>query len=165
MQTSLQGIAEKSALHREHRFQNLMILLTVEFLRLCWKRLNKRSSPGVDKITAYEYGTNLDNNIAKLVESVKGGWYRAKLILRRFIPKLGGKLRPLGIPATNDKLLQMAVTVILEAIFESIFLTCSFGYRPNIGAKDAIREISFRLQYCGYNYIVEADISRFFRQY
>jgi len=59
-------------------------------------------------------------------------------------------------------LLQMAVKVILEAIFESIFLTCSFGYRPKVGAKDAIKEISFHLQYCGYNYIVEADIRGFF---
>ena len=138
------------------------MLLTFEFLQWCWKKLNKKSAPGVDKVTAYQYNVNLNDNIANLVESVKGGWYRAKLILRRFIPKLGGKLRPLGIPATSDKLLQMAVTSILNAIFESIFLTCSFGYRPNIGAKDAIRELSFQLQYCGYNYIVEADIKGFF---
>jgi len=68
----------------------------------------------------------------------------------------------LGIPATNDKLLQMAVTSILEAIYEAIFLPCSFGYRPKIGAKDAIKEISSQLQFRGYNYIVEADIRGFF---
>lgn len=162
MQTSLQRIAEKSALQKEYRFQNLMILLTAGFLHRCWKKLNKKSAPGVDRVTAWQYGENLEGNIAKLVESAKGGWYRAKLILRRFIPKPGGKLRPLGIPATSDKLLQTAVTMILEAIFEPIFLACSFGYRPHLGALDAIKELSCHLQFRGYNYIVEADIKGFF---
>jgi len=162
MQTSLRRIAEKSALQRDHRFQNLFMLLTSALLRWSWARLNKRSAPGIDRITAWQYGENLESNIAKLEESVKEGWYRAKLILRRFIPKPGGKLRPLGIPATNDKLFQMAVTSILEAIYEAIFLPCSFGYRPKIGAKDAIKEISSQLQFRGYNYIVEADIRGFF---
>ena len=162
MQTSLQRIAEKSALQKEHRFQNLMMLLTFNLLEWCWKKLNKGSAPGVDRITAKEYGENLNSNIADLLDSVKKGSYRAKLILRRYIPKLGGKLRPLGIPAISDKLLQMAVTVILESIYESIFLTCSFGYRPRIGALDAIKELSFHLQFKGYNYIVEADIRSFF---
>lgn len=162
MPTSLQRIAEKSALHKEHRFQNLMILLTAGFLLWCWMKLNKKSAPGVDRVTAWQYRENLEGNIAKLVESVKGGWYRAKLVLRRFISKGGGRLRPLGIPATSDKLLQRAVTMILEAIYESIFLTCSFGYRPHIGALDAIKELSYQLQFRGYNYVVEADIRSFF---
>ena len=101
MQTSLQRIAEKSALHKEHRFQNLMILLTAGFLLWCWKKLNKKSAPGVDRVTAWQYGENLEGNIAKLVESVKGGWYRAKLILRRFIPKAGGKLRWVAVEDCN----------------------------------------------------------------
>jgi len=162
MLTSLQRIAAKSALHKEHRFQNLSILLTAGFQLWCWKKLCKKSAPGVDRVTAWQYEENLEGNIAKLAESVKGGWYRAKLILRRFIPKAGGKLRPSGIPATSDKLLQRAVTMILEAIFESVFLTCSFGYRPHIGALDAIKELSYQLWFRGYNYVVEADIKSFF---
>ena len=162
MPTSLRRIAEKSALRKDHRFQNLFILLTAGLLHWCWKKLNKKSAPGVDRETVKEYGENLRSNTEKLAESVKRGWYRAKLVLRRYIPKPGGKVRPLGIPATSDKLLQMAVTLILEAIFEAVFLPCSFGYRPKIGAKDAIKQISFQLQYYGYNYIVEADIRSFF---
>ena len=162
MQTSLRRIAEKSVLQKEHRFQNLMMLINFGFLYWCWKKLNKKSAPGIDRITAWQFGENLESNIAKLVESVKGGWYRAKLILRRCIPKPGGKIRPLGIPATSDKLLQVAVTAILEAIFEPIFLACSFGYRSCVSAKDAIKELSFQLQFRGYNYIVEADIKSFF---
>jgi len=162
MPTSLQRIAEKSALHKEHRFQNLFILLTAGFLLWCWKKLNRKSAPGVDRVTVRQYEENLEGNIAKLVESVKGRWYRAKLVLRRFISKGGGKSRPLGIPATSDKLLQKAVSMILEAIFESVFLTCSYGYRPHIGALDAIKELSYQLQFRGYNYVVEADIKGYF---
>ena len=162
MPTSLRRIAEKSALHKEHRFQNLFILLTAGFLQWCWRKLNKKSAPGVDRVKAWQYEENLASNIAGLVESVKGGWYRAKLVLRRFIPKGGGKLRPLGIPATSDKLLQRAVAMILEAVYESVFLTCSFGYRPHIGALDAIKELSYQLQFRGHNYVVEADIRGYF---
>jgi group II intron reverse transcriptase/maturase len=139
-----------------------MILLTAGFLLWCWKKLNRKSAPGVDRVTVRQYEEKLEGNIAKLVESVKGGWYRAKLVLRRFISKGGGKLRPLGIPATSDKLLQRAVTMILEAIYESVFLTCSFGYRPHTGALDAIKELSYQLQFRGYNYVVEADIRGYF---
>ena len=96
MLTSLRRIAEKSALHKEHRFQNLMILLTAGFQLWCWKKLNRKSAPGVDRVTVRQYEENLEGNIAKLVESVKGGWYRAKLVLRRFIPKGDGKIKAFG---------------------------------------------------------------------
>jgi retron-type reverse transcriptase len=90
------------------------------------------------------------------------GTYRAGLILRRFIPKTGGKERPLGLPVTEDKVLQMAVSKIPEAIYEPDFLCCSFGYRPKIGAKDAVRDVSGQLQFGNFNYIAEADIRSFF---
>ena len=113
-------------------------------------------------MTYWQYGERLTDHVVDLVERVKGGWYRAKLVLRRFIPKPGGKTRPLGIPATEDKLLQTAVAKILEAIYEPIFKACSFGYRPKLGALDAIKEVSTKLQFGGFNYIVEADIRGFF---
>jgi RNA-directed DNA polymerase len=162
MQTSLRGIAEKSALHKDHRFQNLMRLIDARMLYRCWKFLNRKSAPGVDRVTYWQYGERLTDHIVDLVEPVKGGLYRAKLVLRRFIPKPGGKTRPLGIPATEDKLLQTAVAKILEAIYEPIFKACSFGYRPKLGALDAIKEVSTKLQFGGFNYIVEADIKGFF---
>lgn len=118
--------------------------------------------PGVDRVTYWQYGERLTDHVTNLVERVEGGWYRAKLVLRHFIPKPGGKPRPLGIPATEDKLLQTAVAKILEAIYEAIFKAGSFGYRPNRGALDAIKEVSLKLQFGGFNYIVEADIRGFF---
>ena len=76
-----------------------------------------------------------------------------------------GKLRPLGIPVLEDKLLQMAVTQILLAIFEVDFLPCSYGYRPGVGAHDAIKALSDELQFGGHHFVVEADIKGFLDPY
>ncbi len=78
------------------------------------------------------------------------------------IPKGAGKVRPLGIPVIEDKLLQLAVTRILEAIYEQDFLRCSYGYRPNIGALDAVDKLTIKLQFGPYNFVVEADIKSYF---
>jgi hypothetical protein len=160
--TSLQGIANKAASDKGHRFRNLFGLLSVEFLLWCWQFVNKRAVSGVDREDARSYQENLRENIEGLVEAVQGGWYRAKLVLRRYIPKLNGKLRPLGIPAIADKLLQIGVTKILEAIYEQDFLGCSYGYRPGVGALDAVRDLSAELRSGRYHYLVEADIRGFF---
>ena len=161
-QTSLLGIAKKAASDKAHRFQNLIGLLTVGYLLACWRLINKRAACGVDRQDARAYEANLRENVEGLVEAVKGGWYRAKLVLRRYIPKLNGKLRPLGIPAIADKVLQMGVTKILEEIYEQDFLGCSYGYRPGVGALDAVRDLSAELRSGRCHFLVEADIRSFF---
>ena len=128
MQTSLRGIANKAAQDRTYKFRNLFGLLTTGFLLVCWRSVNKRAAAGVDKMGANEFALDLETHVANLVASLTGGWYRAKLVLRKYIPKANGKTRPLGIPAVADKLLQTAVAKILEAIYEQDFLRCSFGY-------------------------------------
>ena len=115
-QTSLQGIANKAANDKTYRFRNLFGLLTAGFLFLCWDYINRKASPGVDRIDARAYEENLVGNIQQLAQQVKEKTYRAKLVLRKWIPKAGGKLRPLGIPTIADKLLQIAVAKVLEAI-------------------------------------------------
>ena len=163
-QTSLRGIANRAASDKTHRFQNLFGLLNVGFLLWCWQFVNKRAASGVDRKDARSYQENLQENTEALVAAVKGGWYRAKLVLRRYIPKLNGKMRPLGIPAIADKLLQIGVSKILEAIYEQEFLGCSYGYRPAVGALDAVRDLSAALRSGRYHYLVEADIRSFFDQ-
>jgi group II intron reverse transcriptase/maturase len=162
VQTSLQGIADKARKERSHRFQNLFGMLNVPFIEACWSRMNKKSAAGVDHVSAREYEQNLRVHIEGLVERLKGNRYRAKLVRRQYIPKEPGKMRPLGIPATEDKLLQKAVAVILEAIYEQEFLPCSFGYRPKVGAKTAVEYLSQELATGKYTAIVEADIKGFF---
>jgi RNA-directed DNA polymerase len=161
-QTSLLGIARKAATDKAHRFRNLFGLLNVGYLLACWRLLNKRAASGVDREDARSYEANLRENIEALVAAVKEGRYRAKLVLRRYIPKLNGKLRPLGIPAIADKVLQMGVTRILEEIYEQDFLACSYGYRPRVGALDAVRDLSAALRSGRYHFLVEADIRSFF---
>ena len=162
MQTSLRGIANKAVQDKTYRFRNLIGLITVDFLLWSWTFVNKGAAAGVDRQSAYEYELNLINNAETLVESVKGGWYRAKLILRKYIPKGEGKMRPLGIPAIADKLLQTAVAKILEAIYEQDFLLCSYGYRRGISALNAIKDLSAILRPGHYSWVVEADIKGFF---
>jgi RNA-directed DNA polymerase len=161
-QTSLLGIAKKAASDKAHRFQNLIGMLTVGYLLACWRLINKRAACGVDRQDARAYEANLQGNVEALVATLKGGRYRAKLVLRKYIPKLDGKTRPLGIPAIADKVLQMGVTKILEEIYEQDFLGCSYGYRPEIGALDAVRDLSAALRSGRYHFLVEADIRSFF---
>ena len=161
-QTSLRGIANKAAQNKDYRFRNLFGLLTAGYLLWCWEFINKRASAGVDRIDAYQYESNLIPNIKALAKSVKQGSYRAKLVLRKYIPKGEGKERPLGIPAIADKLLQLAVAKILEAIYESDFYDCSYGYRPNTGAHKAVKALSKAFMTKRYHYVVEADIKGYF---
>lgn len=162
MQTSLKKIAYKAKCQKRYRFQNLFRLLNEESLAACWSRLNKRAAVGIDGITYQLYQDNLTENIHRLVESLKQKRYRAKLIRRRYIPKEGGKQRPLGIPVTEDKLLQYAVMLILLAIFEQDLLPNCFGYRPSKNAHDAVDELNEQLFYGSYHWVVEADVQGFF---
>lgn len=162
MQTSLQGIAKKARERKQHRFQDLYRLLNEEFLHDCWRYIRKDAAYGVDQVSAKEYEENLEENIRQLVERLKRKSYRAKLVRRQYIPKGEGKVRPLGIPATEDKLLQVAVKRILEAIYEQDFLRCSYGYRPNVSALHAVDKLTVTLQFGPYNFIVEADIKGYF---
>jgi len=162
MQTSLQGIAKRAKEQKKHRFQDLYRMLDEEFLLESWRDIRKDAAFGVDRVSAEEYEQNLGENIRDLVERLKRGRYRAKLVRRKYIPKGDGKMRPLGIPATEDKLLQVAVKRILETIYEQDFQRCSYGYRPGVGALDAVDKLTVKLQFGRYNFVVEADIKSFF---
>jgi len=162
MQTSLRGISERANKDKEHRFGNLYGMLNEGFLKGCYRELKRDAAPGVDGQDYYAYRKNLNENVTRLVNNLKQKKYRAKLVRRKYIPKSKGKLRPLGIPAVEDKMLQLAAAKILEAIFEEDFLEVSYGYRPGRGAQDAVQDLTRNLQFGKYTHIVEADIKGFY---
>jgi group II intron reverse transcriptase/maturase len=161
-QTFLRAIAEKASTDKHHRFGDLYRWLNRDVLRLCFFRLRKDAASGVDGVTYQEYEKNLEANLADLEGRLRRKVYRARLVRRKLIPKGNGKMRPLGIPALEDKLVQAAVTQILLAIFEMDFLPCSYGYRPGMSAHDAIGALTEELQFGGHNFVYEADIKGFF---
>jgi len=162
MQTSLEKIANKAREQKNYRFRNLYTMLSLQWLIWSFNKLNKGSAPGIDGIGAKEYGKNLLRNLIVLFRRLKQKTYKAKLVKRRYIEKANGKLRPLGIPATEDKVLQVGVKEILQAIYEQDFLDCSYGYRPERNPKDAVGEIREKLRFRKLRYVVEADIKGFF---
>lgn len=162
MQTSLEGISKKAKREKGYRFEDLYRQIDYGALKLAWKKLNKKAAAGVDDITYKEFEKNLEENLNKILESLKGKRYHAKLVRRVYIDKGNGKKRPLGIPALSDKIVQRAVADILEAIFEQDFIEESYGYRPNKSAKEAVIDLTKELQFGKYNHIVEADIKNFF---
>jgi RNA-directed DNA polymerase len=162
MSTFWPGIAKKAQEPPKHRFGNLYELLNEAYLRECWGDIRKDAAYGVDQVSAEAYEQPLEENMHDLVERLKGKRYRAKLVTRRYIPTGNGQRRPLGIPAVEDKLLQRAVARSLEAIDEQDFRRCRDGYRPNVGALDAVDKLTITLQFGRYHFVVEADIQGFF---
>jgi len=160
--TSLRAIAKKAAQNPRHRFGGLYRLLNEAALRECFYALRKEAAPGVDEVTFEDYEKNLDVNLKHLVERLKRKSYRARLVRRKYIPKSPGKLRPLGIPVLEDKLVQYAVEQILSAIHEANFLDCSYGYRPGRGPQEAVRELTEALFRGRFEFVVEADIKGYF---
>ena len=149
MSTRLLEIAKKAETDKTYRYQDLSRELTEEFLTDCWRTLRRDAACGVDQVTAADYQENLQENIQALVGRLKEGRYRAQMIRRKWIPKGTdpAKRRPLGIPVTEDKLLQKAVARILGMIYEPRFCRLSYGYRPGMGARDAVRFLTRKLQF------------------
>jgi group II intron reverse transcriptase/maturase len=161
MQTSLLGIANKAKQDKKYKFGNLYELIDKKALYEAWRKINKGSAAGVDRETAREFKGNLDENLNAMVEDLKAKRYKAKLVKRVYIPKSNNGLRPLGLPALRDKIIQRAAASILEAIYEQDFIKDSYGYRPGKDAHQAIQAIKKELN-GKYNHVVEADIKGFF---
>ncbi len=162
MQNSLQGISKRVQKDPTARFGGLYTLLNEKNLTECFYLLRKDGATGVDKVDFKSYGENLAENISNLVERLKRKSYKAKLIKRTYIPKGEGKTRPLGIPVLEDKLLQRAVALILNSIWEPQFLKYSFGYRPKLSAISAVKYLSGEIQGGKFGWVIDADIEGFF---
>jgi len=113
--------------------------IDLEFLREAYRRTRKDGATGVDDMTAKEYASKLDEHLASLLERFQSGTYWAPPVRRVHIPKGDGtKTRPIGIPTFEDKVLQRAVTMVMEAVYERDFLDCSWGFRPGRSAHGAL---------------------------
>jgi len=135
-----------------------------EWMKEAHRRVRKDGAPGVDGQTAEEYAKNLEDNLQSLLDRAKSGdHYRAPPVRRVHIPKgSGSKTRPIGIPTFEDKILQKAVAMVLEAVYEQDFLDCSFGFRPGRSAHDALQAVWKHTMDIGGGWLLEADIENFF---
>jgi group II intron reverse transcriptase/maturase len=133
------------------------------WLRAAFSRIRKDAAAGIDGVSAREYERNLDDRLTDLVNRAHSGRYRAPAVRRTYIEKPGkSEKRPLGIPTTEDKLLQKAVVMLLEPIYENKFYDFSYGFRPGRNPHQALEEIRNSVMAMRVNWIVDADIRKFF---
>jgi len=134
----------------------------VEHLKAAYYALKRDAAPGIDAETWGHYGQALEANLTDLSGRLKRGAYRAKPVKRAYIPKADGRLRPLGIPTLEDKIVQRTTVEVLNAIYESDFLGFSYGFRPKRGAHDALDALYAGLLTRKVNWVLDADIRGFF---
>lgn len=162
MSLQLQKVVERARQEPEGRFHSLGHLIDVPALETAYRRIRKGAAVGVDGVTKDDYGQDLEENLKDLHERLKSKRYRHQPIRRVLILKDGGKERPIGISALEDKIVQGAVRDVLEAIYEQDFCDSSYGFRPERSAHDAIRALDRAVHQGGVNWILEADIKSFF---
>src|SRR6201996_2511113 len=147
---------------RDVRFTALLHHVSVDRLREAYRAISPGAAPGVDGVTWRDYGRDLEGNLRDLHARVHRGAYRAKPTRRVFIPKPDGRLRPLGVAALEDKVLQRAVVEVLNAVYEQDFLGFSYGFRPGRSAHDALDALSVGICRRKVNWILDADLRSFF---
>ena len=144
------------------KVQALMRYVNKDTLKVMYKRQPKNKAVGIDGMTKEKYGENLDENLDKLIHDMKQFSYRPLPVRKTYIPKGNGKMRGLGIPSFEDKMVQGVFKEILEAIYETKFLDCSYGFRPNRSCHNAILKVNKHIMADKVNYIIDCDIKGFF---
>jgi len=162
--TKRQRIAKLAQQAPDMAFTSLSHHIDIEWLREAYRRTRKDGAVGVDGQTAEQYAEDLVENLKVLLGRAKAGTYRAPPVRRAHIPK-GGKrseTRPIGIPTFEDKVLQRAVVMLLECVYEQDFLDCSYGFRPGRGAHDALEAFWKQAMAMGGGWVIEVDIRSYF---
>jgi len=160
---TLSALGTKAGKDPGHRFRGLARLLDRQLLGEAFRTLKRKAAPGIDGVDHSGYAENLDENLLALESRLREGNYRARPVKRRWIAKAGSsKMRPLGIPVLEDKIVQQAVRMILEPIWENDFVDESIGYRPGRSPRKATQELSEALHDGKHRWVVEADIRGFF---
>lgn len=155
-------IAERSREHPGEALTNLHSFIDIEMLTECFSNLNKKGANGVDGETWDEYEKQKDSRIPQLLASFKSGNYRAPSIRRAYIPKGDGKMRPLGLPTVEDKLLQTTVTKVLTPVYEQVFHESSYGFRPGKSQHQALEKLFREVSFKGMRYVIDADMKDYF---
>src|SRR5947209_13602812 len=162
MSPQLRKVAERAKQEPDGQFHALAHLLDESALSRAYYRQRQDAAVGVDGITKEDYGQHLVDNLRDLHERLVTKRYRHQPIRRVHIPKGNGKMRPLGISAFEDKVVQDALREVLQAVYEQDFLDCSYGFRPGRSAHDAIRALHRAADRGELNWVLEADIESFF---
>jgi RNA-directed DNA polymerase len=155
----LQSIAQQAQRYPAMVFNNVFHLIDRDFLREAYRLTRKNSAPGVDQVTATQYAEHLEDNLRDLHERLRDNRYVAPPVERVWIEKEGGKKRPIGKPCFEDKIVQRAVVMILEAIFEQDFHAFSHGFRKGHSPHQALHELREQCRTLHINWIVDADVS------
>ena len=161
MFSGLDRVRERARQEKRERFTALLHHINVDLLRAAFFWLKKDAAPGVDGLTWREYEQNLEERLVDLHARVHRGAYRALPSRRKFIPK-GTGLRPLGVAALEDKIVQRAAVEVLNAIYEEDFLGFSYGFRPGRSQHDALDALAFGITRTKVNYILDCDVRSFF---
>lgn len=163
MGTELERIAEMARKHPGEKLTTLAHHINEDTLKECHRDMDRQKAVGVDGVSWDRYEQSLQENISGLMQRMRKGAYRPQPVRRVYIPKAGSdKMRPLGIPCHEDKLVQMQVSRILDAVYEQEFLDCSFGFRPDRNCHDALKVLNHVIEKRNINYVVDADIKGFF---
>jgi RNA-directed DNA polymerase len=161
--TRQQTIATRARRAPQMGFTSLNHYLDLNWLHEAYRRTRKDGAPGIDGQTAADYAEDLEANLQDLLERAKSGRYRAPAVRRVHIPKGDGKAtRPIGVPTFEDKVLQRAVAMVLEPIYEQDFRDCSYGFRPGRSAHQALEVWRDQLMDFGGGWVIELDVERFF---
>jgi group II intron reverse transcriptase/maturase len=161
--SALDRVRQAAERDRKQRFTALLHhVYDVEHLRTAYHALKRDAAAGVDGETWGHYGERLEGNLQDLAGRLQRGAYRAKPVRRVFIPKADGRLRPLGVPALEDKLVQRAVVAVLNAIWEGDFLGFSYGFRPGRSPHQALDALTVGITTKRVNWVLDADIRGFF---
>jgi group II intron reverse transcriptase/maturase len=163
LQSALDRIRQAAEKDRELRFTTLWHhVYNISTLRVVFYKLKRQSAPGVDGQTWQFYEGNLDENLQELSQRLKDGAYRASPVKRVYIPKADGRQRPIGITTLEDKIVQRAVVVVLNAIYETDFFDFSFGFRPKRSTRQALDALAVGIEKKRVKWVLDADIKGFF---
>lgn len=159
---ALERVRQVARQRRQERFTTLLHHVSLDTLRTAFYALKRDAAPGVDGLTWRDYEADLEPRLAALHERVHRGAYRPQPSRRTYIPKADGRERPLAIAALEDKVVQGATVMVLNAIYEADFLGFSYGFRPGRGPHDALDALIVGIAGRKVNWIVDADIRSFF---